>query len=216
MSEIIQYRVHGLDCSEDVTILQREVGRRHGVVNLEFDVVQGRMSVEYDPDAITLGQIVSSVNATGMKAVPWEQRATQADLGFWQRHGRLVMTTLSGIFLVSGFATHWGIHGSFVEALAGSEQQPHTFPPMSMFSYVVAVVAGGWFVFPKALQAVRRFRPDMNLLMVIAVVGAMILGELFEAATVAFLFALSLLLEHWSVERARNAIKSLIDLSPTT
>lgn len=216
MSQQAQYKVHGLDCSEEVAILQREVGRREGVMNLEFDVVQGRMSVEYDPDAITPGQIVSAVNATGMKAVPWEQRAAQAHQGFWQRHGRLVMTALSVGFLVAGFVTHWGMHGSFLEALAGSERQPHAFPLASILSYVGSVLAGGWFVLPKALQAARRFRPDMNLLMVIAVTGAIILGELFEAATVAFLFALALLLEHWSVERARHAIKSLIDLSPTT
>lgn len=216
MNQHAQYRVHGLDCSEEVAILEREVGRRNGVVNIEFDIVQGRMSVEYDPDAITPGQIVSAVNATGMKAVPWEQRVPQANHGFWQRHGRLMTTILSCGFLTAGFVTHWGMHGSFVEALAGSEWQQHAFPLTSILFYVGSVIAGGWFVFPKALSAARRFRPDMNLLMVIAVTGAIILGELFEAATVAFLFALALLLEHWSIERARNAIKSLIDLSPST
>ena len=49
----------------------------------------------------------------------------------------------------------------------------------------------------------------MNLLMCCAAVGAMILGEWFEAATVTFLFSLALLLEHWSMGRARRAIASL-------
>ncbi|HSO18303.1 MAG TPA: heavy metal translocating P-type ATPase, partial [Desulfosarcina sp.] len=57
---------------------------------------------------------------------------------------------------------------------------------------------------------------DMNFLMVTAVIGAFVIGEWFEAATVAFLFALSLLLEDWSVERARNAIGALLDLAPAT
>jgi Cd2+/Zn2+-exporting ATPase len=78
------------------------------------------------------------------------------------------------------------------------------------------VVCGAWYVFPKALQAARRLRPDMNFLMIVAVIGAILIGELFEAATVSFLFALSLLLEHWSVERARNAIGALLDLTPPT
>src|SRR3546814_19772170 len=56
----------------------------------------------------------------------------------------------------------------------------------------------------------------MNLLMVIAVIGAVGIGELFEAATVAFLFALSLALESWSVGRARRAISALLDLAPPT
>ncbi|RMD64737.1 MAG: cadmium-translocating P-type ATPase, partial [Alphaproteobacteria bacterium] len=55
---------------------------------------------------------------------------------------------------------------------------------------------------------------DMNLLMVIAVAGAIVIGEWFEAATVSFLFALSLLLESWSIARARHAIAQLLDLAP--
>ena len=71
-------------------------------------------------------------------------------------------------------------------------------------------------MFPKAWHALRRLRPDINLLMTIAVIGAVSIGEWFEAATVAFLFAISLLLESWNVGRARRAIQALLDLSPPT
>jgi Cd2+/Zn2+-exporting ATPase len=56
----------------------------------------------------------------------------------------------------------------------------------------------------------------MNLLMTIAVVGAVIIGEWLEAALVSFLFALSLALEAWSVGRARRAVEALLDLAPPT
>jgi Cd2+/Zn2+-exporting ATPase len=56
----------------------------------------------------------------------------------------------------------------------------------------------------------------MNLLMVVAVVGAILIGEFFEAATVAFLFAVALALESWSVGRARQAIAALMSISPNT
>jgi Cd2+/Zn2+-exporting ATPase len=69
-------------------------------------------------------------------------------------------------------------------------------------------------VFPKAWQSLVSQRPDMNLLMTVAVIGAAAIGEWSEGATVAFLFSLSLLLESWSVGRARNAISKLMDLSP--
>ncbi len=52
--------------------------------------------------------------------------------------------------------------------------------------------------------------------MVIAVTGAIVIGEWFEAATVTFLFALSLTLESWSIGRARRAIAALLDLTPPT
>ena len=60
--------------------------------------------------------------------------------------------------------------------------------------YIGAVVTGAWYVAPKAWRALLRLRPDMNLLMTVAVAGALLIGEFFEAATVAFLFALSLAL----------------------
>lgn len=208
-------KIYGMDCAEEVKILQRDVGQREGVVDLGFDVVNGRMSVKYEPNVITPNQIISFVNATGMKAVPWEQKTTPAEQSFWQRRGRLIMAVLSGGFLVAGFSTHGLILGSFMDALAGTEQGLHTIPVLSIVLYIVSVVAGAWYVIPKAWYSARRLSPDMNVLMVLAVAGAMVIGEWFEAATVAFLFALSLLLEHWSVERARNAIKSLMDLSPT-
>jgi Cd2+/Zn2+-exporting ATPase len=54
----------------------------------------------------------------------------------------------------------------------------------------------------------------MNLLMTIAVAGAVLIGEWFEGAAVAFLFSFSLLLESWSVSRARRAVAALMELSP--
>jgi Cd2+/Zn2+-exporting ATPase len=216
MSRRIDYRVEGLDCSEEVAILRREVGGKPGIIDLEFDVVNARMSIEFDPDAISSDEIVSAVDSTGMKATPWDRRSAHEEGPFWVRHGRLVMTTASGTLLLSAFITHWVLHGSLLDAFAGGYHEKHTFPLPVILLYLGAVVGGAWYVIPKALQAARRFRPDMNFLMVAAVIGAIVIGELFEAATVSFLFAVSLLLEHWSVERARNAIGALLELSPLT
>ena len=216
MARRIEYRVLGLDCSEEVAILRREVGGKPGIIDLEFDVVNGRMSVEFDPDAISAPEIAAAVNGTGMKASPWELRHAPAEGPFWERHGRLVMTSASGGLLLAAFITHWVLHGSLLDAFAGVHPGEHVLPRPVVLLYLGAVVCGAWYVFPKALQAARRLRPDMNFLMIVAVIGAILIGELFEAATVSFLFALSLLLEHWSVERARNAIGALLDLTPPT
>jgi Cd2+/Zn2+-exporting ATPase len=83
-----------------------------------------------------------------------------------------------------------------------------------MLAYGLAIAFGVRFVLGKAWYAVRGLRPDMNLLMTVAIIGAIVIGEWFEAATVAFLFALSLTLESWSVSRARRAIAALLDLAP--
>ena len=65
------------------------------------------------------------------------------------------------------------------------------------------------------MLSARRLRPDINLLMVVAVAGAIGIGEWFEAAAVSFFFALALALEAWSLGRARRAVAALMELAST-
>lgn len=87
---------------------------------------------------------------------------------------------------------------------------------LSTMAYALASLAGGVLVFPPALKSLRRVRLDMNVLMMVAVAGAWLIGEGAEAAAVIFLFSLSELLESWSVGRARRAISTLLKLAPET
>ncbi|MBX7106779.1 MAG: heavy metal translocating P-type ATPase, partial [Gemmataceae bacterium] len=77
-----------------------------------------------------------------------------------------------------------------------------------------AMLAGGWFLLPKAWRAVRRLRPDINLLVVIAAIGASVIGEWVEASAVVFLFGVAEWLEGWADRRARRATEALLELAP--
>ncbi|RXK54398.1 cadmium-translocating P-type ATPase [Oleiharenicola lentus] len=79
-----------------------------------------------------------------------------------------------------------------------------------------AIASGGWFLVPKAWAAVRKFRPDINLLVVIAAIGASIIGEWVEASAVVFLFGVAEWLEGWADRRARRATRALLELAPQT
>ena len=217
-AEDAAYRVRGLDCAEEVDVLKKAVGGLEGVLDIDFDLLKGRMTVSYDPEVVDTEAIQNAVKSTGMKAVPWEQRRTAGEpQPFWERYGRLVMTATSGVLLVAGFLSHWFMHGSLIHALApGHGTQAGAFPLAPLLFYIGAIVTGAWYVAPRALHAARQFTPDMNLLMTLAIIGASVIGEWFEAGTVAFLFSLALLLEQWSVSRARHAVSALLDLSPNT
>ncbi len=84
----------------------------------------------------------------------------------------------------------------------------------AMAAFAVALLAGGIPIFPKAWQALRRRVFDMNVLMAFAVAGAFGIGQWGEAATVVFLFALSEMLEAASLDRARHAVRALMQLAP--
>lgn len=79
---------------------------------------------------------------------------------------------------------------------------------------IAGMLSGGWFLLPKAWDAIRRFRPDINLLVVIAAIGASIIGEWVEASAVVFLFGVAEWLEGWADRRARRATEALLELAP--
>jgi len=209
------FKVDGMDCADEVAVLKREVGPLVGGEDrLVFDLLAGKMTAEpvgpLDPVSIQ-----EAVAKTGMRAIPWAKGgSTIAGAGSRQRIQR-VLAVMSGLLALVGFGIHAWLAGGVAAAL-GDEAGgiPHAVPLGVRAIYLAAMLAGGWFIVPKALRAAGRLRPDMNLLMTIAVAGAMGIGEWFEAASVTFLFALSLWLETWSVGRARRAVEALLDLSP--
>lgn len=216
----LEFKIHGMDCAEEVAVLKRELkGLVNGEDNLAFDVLRGKMTV-LNSTSFAAADIMRAVRKTGMKAEMWsegEKAKRHEDQGLLQMHGRMIMTVISGLGVVSAFLYHSFLAGNFSAAL-GSEGLglAHEVPWAVRIVYSIALITGSWYVVPKALHALRRFQPDMNLLMTIAVVGAVLIDEWLEASMVAFLFSLSLVLESWSVGRARRAIEALLDLSPPT
>jgi Cd2+/Zn2+-exporting ATPase len=209
--EKLTLKIDGMCCAEEIATLKRAL---NGIVpeeRLAFDLLNGRLMVEGGESSA--GAVIAAVNTTGMRAVRWSDHLARQQAGesFWSRHGRVVCAGLSASAIAGGFVIHAfseGIHAAISEGGEGG------LPLFSIALYVIAIVSGGWYVLPKAWFAVRALRPDMNLLMVTAVIGAGVLGEWFEAASVSCLFAIALLLESWSVGRARKAIGALMDLAP--
>jgi Cd2+/Zn2+-exporting ATPase len=216
-----RFRVRGLDCAEEVNALRDTVGKLRNVSNLDFNLIDGTMAVQYDADLVGESVILDAVKRAGLQAEPVDETCPDGvcaiEEGWWQKRGRAAMCGCSGALVLTGLASHAILHGNLLHALIGGEGMAHHEFPLSVkIFYAAASVTGAWFVVPKAWLALRRLQADMNLLMTIAVIGAMAIGQWFEAGTVAFLFAFSLLLESWSVGRARRAIHALVNLTPPT
>lgn len=185
--------VDGMDCADEVRLIEGKLGPLPGVTALQFDVVNRRLVVE---GAIAVPEVQRAIRELGMTARVEGEAATPAS--FWRRRGRLVMTVASGAGVVLGLLAKFSGLPEWVE--------------LALFG--LATVAGGWFVVPRGVRAALNRALDMNFLMSVAATGAWIIGEPEEAAATLFLFAVAELLESFSMDRARNAIKALMDLSP--
>lgn len=208
------FKITGMDCAEEVALLKREVGPVvGGEEHLSFDIFGRTMSITSQAKDVKLQTVIEAVNRAGLGAELIVGTTPQqgAIPDFWDQYRRAILTIISGTSLVVALLTQ-ALLSQDVDLPA--EQTGHDLPLAAKVLFSLATFAGVWLVLPKALGAIRHLRPDINLLMTVAVTGAIAIGEWFEAAAVSFLFSLSLLLESWSVNRARRAVAALMELSP--
>jgi Zn2+/Cd2+-exporting ATPase len=188
------------------------LSKKEGIEKVDVDILKSTLTVIFDPSLISSQKIVQYISTTGMKAEPF-RKGSNKYIPSRAKYKQLIFAAVSFIFLVAGVLVHLIHHLSFTELLAPSDNGT-SIPTLSKIFYLFSIFIGIWRVFPKAYFAVRQIRPDINLLIIIAILGAIGIGQWFEAATVAFLFSLAIALEEFSVETARGAISSLLELAP--
>jgi Cd2+/Zn2+-exporting ATPase len=190
------FKIEGMDCHEEVAILEKRLKGLTGLEALDADVLGRRLKIKYDAAKLTTSVIAEAVAQTGMRA--WlEQDQPLA-------HAASAATRLV-LVAVSGTATGAGLLLELLHAPAG----------WTIATFAVAIACGGVYTARRALKSARLLALDMNVLMLVAVAGAMALGQWSEAASVAFLFALAQLLEARAMERARTSISALMELAPS-
>jgi Cd2+/Zn2+-exporting ATPase len=191
--KVTRYAVDGLCCAAEARQIEAKLAPHPGVISLRIDPVHHTLDVA---GGVTPETVVRLVADLGMRARPADVGAPERS--WWDRHGRVVLVTAAGALFIATL-----VAGALVEAeivVAGLA--------------VAAVLAGGWYVLPRGFRAAKHAALDMNFLMSVAALGALAIGEFVEAAAVLFLFSLAQLLEARSMDRARNAIRSLMTLAP--
>ncbi|MDX1592181.1 MAG: heavy metal translocating P-type ATPase, partial [Balneolaceae bacterium] len=80
--------------------------------------------------------------------------------------------------------------------------------------YIISYIGGGYFGVVETVRHLRKFKLNIDFLMIAAAAGAAFLGEWLEGAILLFLFSLSGTLESYALGKSRNAIKALLELRP--
>jgi len=121
--------------------------------------------------------------------------------GIFGKNTELIFSIICGALLGIGFGL------SYVDALPSW---------VSLALYIGAYFFGGYFTAIEAIQTVAKGGFEIDFLMLVAAIGAAILGEWAEGALLLFLFSMGHALEHYAMNKARKSIKALAELAPKT
>jgi len=209
--------VEGMDCADEEKVIRKELQNLAGIEELNFYLVSGTLRVRYHPALVDSEAIIQAIGEAGFKA---RVQKLELTVPSWKGSRQFILLGLCGLLAALGFTVSQLSHviGPALRHLGtawniGFLQSGPTHV-LADFLYSAAIIVGGFPTARKALASARNLTPDMNLLMTVAVIGAVAIEEWTEAAAVVFLFSLANILEGYSLERTRRAIRSLLELSP--
>lgn len=220
VSPILQERWHtctmrlgrqgGRACESCALGLEKNLSQLPGVRRATASYLGGALSVTYNNELISPDDISRHVQNMGVVVIPSAAKikaesapssppSTLRRAWDWLADGRLeaIFTAITLITMIGGLI---------------AEQQEAATAATVLF--IIAYITGGVFGLQGGIESLRNRTIDVDLLMILAAVGAAIVGEPFEGAMLLFLFSLSNVLQEYALDRTRNAIKALMELRP--
>jgi Cd2+/Zn2+-exporting ATPase len=192
-----------MDCPSEENDIRRAIGAIEGIRSLGFQLSTRTLTIDADKEVIE--EAIAAIRQAG-----FEPKTVTLDFA--------EASSLHPPGIGSGF---WRVVLALVLAI-GAEALDYFAPDTVIFKGLgltlaaAAISLSGFSTYSKGLAALRRGQLNMNALMGVAVTGAFLIGQWPEAAMVMALYALAELIEARSVDRARNAIKNLLALTPDT
>jgi len=187
------YDVVGMDCSSCAKSIEKHLMSLPTVSAANVNFSTGKMKVEHDGPS---DKIISEVSKIGFKASLVENKSSSTKQKKSKKENNIII--FSGVLIALGFI------GSYI-----------ALPEwLSNLFYGIALVISGYKPVRSAFYAIKSRALDMNVLMSGAAIGAMLIGEWLEGATVVWLFAIGTYLQTKSIERTRDSISNLMDLAP--
>ncbi|MGI5920525.1 MAG: heavy metal translocating P-type ATPase [Syntrophomonadaceae bacterium] len=191
-----EIRVVGLDCADCAANLEKRIKAMPGVEKAMVSFGNSKLEVSY-PGPIE--NVLSVIERMGYQGILENKDSIAPEISFWKTNKYAISCILSGIII----------------ALAVLSNQFGAPAKIYQLVYLLAILVGGYLPVRTGISMLVGARSiDMNVLMMIAVIGAVLIGEVEEGAIVVFLFALGNTLQAYTLEKTRNSIRSLMELTP--
>jgi len=187
-------RIEGMDCEDEVAVLEKKMKSLKGLESFQVELISEVLRVRYDPGLLSVQEIIKSVAETGMKA-KLEREKIKGKA--WWRDPRILSLFTCGVCTALAFA---------LEKIG--------IALTSTILYALAVAVGGYYPARLGLAALRTLTLNIRTLMVAGALGAIALDLWEEAAILVFIYSLGDVLEAYAVDRARGALRALLELMP--
>jgi len=178
--------------------LERHLLDAPGVQDVDVSFRTGSVQITYDGSVTSEERLREAVRDRDVSLQDGPDTATDEAASRSELRREAVFVGLTLLGMVTGLVTGW-LDGPSLLAWTG---------------YAVAYAFGGWYGLKGAVETLRHRAVDIDLLMIVAALGALSIGAPFEGAMLLFLFALSNALQHYAIGRSRRAIKSLVEMRP--
>lgn len=199
------YRISTMDCASEEGEIRRAVSDIPGLRSLQFQLSARTLSIDAEENA--LPRILMAIRNAGFSPIPLNADASATGN---QNHDHK-MAGLSSPLSKYALALLLAVGAEVISFFAPDTR---IYQGIGMALSVVAIVLAGFSTYVKGLAALRNGRLNINALMTVAVTGAFLIGQWPEAAMVMALYAIAELIEARAVDKARGAIKSLLNLTP--
>ena len=203
---IEELALEGFHCADCAVTIEKTIAKVNGVEQVKANFTSGKVKVGYDSSRVGHGDLVKTVEKIGYRVNSKahkniEKKSIWADPEFQ-------ITIVAGLLLGAGLVFKFLI--SDATLFSGLNR---TFS-ISTLLFLTSIFFGAYYFSREGWAAIKHLRFNMNFLMSVAIIGAIIIEEYLEAASLAFLFSLAELLESYAVERARNSMRELMRLTP--
>ncbi len=194
-ARLSSFRIEAMDCPTEQTLIQNKLGKLAGVQQLEFNLINRVLGVTHNLPGTE--PITEAIKSLGMHAEPLEAGVDAPAPAAVKKHWWPL--ALSGLTALGAEVIHFtSAAPDWVVAVVA----------------LVSILSGGLGTYKKGWIALKNLNLNINALMSIAVTGAILIGQWPEAAMVMFLFTVAELIEARSLDRARNAISGLMQMTP--
>ncbi|WP_426156405.1 heavy metal translocating P-type ATPase [Pseudomonas sp. TSRC2-2] len=194
-ARLSSFRIEAMDCPTEQTLIQNKLGQLAGIQQLEFNLINRVLGVTHNLPGTE--PITEAIKSLGMHAEPLQAGVDAPAPAAVKKHWWPL--ALSGLTALGAEVIHFtSAAPDWVVAIVA----------------LVSILSGGLGTYKKGWIALKNFNLNINALMSIAVTGAILIGQWPEAAMVMFLFTVAELIEARSLDRARNAISGLMQMTP--